>query len=69
MSEITILHLADIHFKKKKADENKAFRQDVQQKLVDAIKAHTEEHGTPGVVAENNLLPSDFFPQGLKLIR
>jgi formylglycine-generating enzyme required for sulfatase activity/calcineurin-like phosphoesterase family protein len=53
MSEITILHLSDIHFKKKKEVEKNAFRRDVQQKLVDTVKAHTgkSEHRAPDVVA------------------
>ena len=53
MSEITILHLSDIHCKKKKDEEKNAFRRDVQQKLVDAVKAHTgkSEHRAPDVVA------------------
>jgi predicted MPP superfamily phosphohydrolase/energy-coupling factor transporter ATP-binding protein EcfA2 len=44
MNEITILHLSDIHFKKKKDEENKTFRQKVQQRLVEAVTGHLEEH-------------------------
>jgi len=51
MSKITILHLSDIHFKKKKKEENKAFRQTVQQRLIDAVEAHNKEYGSPDVVA------------------
>ena len=51
MSEITILHLSDIHFKKQKNEQNKAFRPDVQQKLIHAVKAHLKEHDPPGFVA------------------
>ncbi len=51
MSEITILHLSDIHFKKNKEEENKSFRQTVQQRLIDAVAIHNKEHGSPDVVA------------------
>ena len=51
MSEITILHLSDINFKKKKEEENKTFRQTVQQRLIEAVKNHTKENGRPDVVA------------------
>lgn len=40
MTEITILHMSDIHFKKKKDEQNKTFRRDAQQKLKQAVKAH-----------------------------
>jgi 3',5'-cyclic AMP phosphodiesterase CpdA len=42
MSEITILHLSDIHFKRNKDDENKTFRKDVKNKMVAQIKEHLE---------------------------
>jgi predicted MPP superfamily phosphohydrolase/energy-coupling factor transporter ATP-binding protein EcfA2 len=55
MSEIKILHLSDIHFIKKKSknqdDENKLYRQDVQQKLLDTVSSHLKENTAPGVVA------------------
>jgi 3',5'-cyclic AMP phosphodiesterase CpdA len=51
MSEITILHLSDIHFKKRKEEENKTFRQDVQRKLIEAVKAHVKEHENLDFVA------------------
>jgi formylglycine-generating enzyme required for sulfatase activity/predicted MPP superfamily phosphohydrolase/energy-coupling factor transporter ATP-binding protein EcfA2 len=51
MSEITILHLSDIHFKKKIDEENKTFRQNVQTGLIDAVGAHVEEHGSPDFAA------------------
>jgi formylglycine-generating enzyme required for sulfatase activity/calcineurin-like phosphoesterase family protein/energy-coupling factor transporter ATP-binding protein EcfA2 len=51
MSEITILHLSDIHFKKKKDEKNKTFRQNVQTGLIDAIGAHVKKHGSPDFVA------------------
>jgi hypothetical protein len=69
MSEITILHLSDIHFKKKKEEENKTFHQTVQQRLIDAVVAHNREYGSPDVVAvtgdiafsgKNSFLPGTF---------
>jgi predicted MPP superfamily phosphohydrolase len=55
MSEIKILHLSDIHFRKKKSknkdDDNKLSRQDVQQKLIDTVSSHLKENTPPGVVA------------------
>jgi formylglycine-generating enzyme required for sulfatase activity/calcineurin-like phosphoesterase family protein/energy-coupling factor transporter ATP-binding protein EcfA2 len=51
MSEITILHLSDIHFKKKKEEENMPFRQLVQERLIEAIATHKNEHGSPNFVA------------------
>jgi predicted MPP superfamily phosphohydrolase len=51
MSEITILHLSDIHFKKKIDEENKTIRQHVQAGLIDAVGAHAKEHGSPDFVA------------------
>ena len=40
MSAIEILHLSDIHFKKKKDDKNKTFRKKVSQEMVAKIKEH-----------------------------
>jgi formylglycine-generating enzyme required for sulfatase activity/predicted MPP superfamily phosphohydrolase len=55
MSTITILHLSDIHFRKKKSknknDEDKLSRQDVQQKLIDTVSRHLKENTAPGVAA------------------
>jgi hypothetical protein len=55
MSEITILHLSDIHTRKKKSKmkdhENKLFREDVQRKLLDTVSSHLNENSTPDVVA------------------
>jgi calcineurin-like phosphoesterase family protein len=51
MSEITILHLSDIHFKKNKDEENKTFRRTVQDRLIEAVATHNQEHGSPDVVA------------------
>nr|NIM17063.1 hypothetical protein [Candidatus Aminicenantes bacterium]NIM83741.1 hypothetical protein [Candidatus Aminicenantes bacterium]NIN23201.1 hypothetical protein [Candidatus Aminicenantes bacterium]NIN46895.1 hypothetical protein [Candidatus Aminicenantes bacterium]NIN89817.1 hypothetical protein [Candidatus Aminicenantes bacterium] len=53
MSEITILHLSDIHFKRKKEEENKTFRQTVQERLIEAVANHNRnrEHGSLDVVA------------------
>jgi formylglycine-generating enzyme required for sulfatase activity/3',5'-cyclic AMP phosphodiesterase CpdA len=50
MSEITILNLSDIHFKKKKDDNIKSFRQQLQQELIQAVKVHSEKHDPPDFV-------------------
>jgi 3',5'-cyclic AMP phosphodiesterase CpdA len=50
-SKITILHLSDIHFKRKKELQYDAYRRDVQDKLIDTIKAHLEAHRAVDVVA------------------
>jgi 3',5'-cyclic AMP phosphodiesterase CpdA len=55
MSEITILHLSDIHFrnkksKKEKDNENKLVQQDVRQKLIDTASSHLKEHNAPDFV-------------------
>ncbi|MCP5107349.1 MAG: metallophosphoesterase, partial [bacterium] len=47
MAEINILHLSDIHFRRKKDQENKSFRADVQKKLIAAVGAHVKTHGGP----------------------
>jgi formylglycine-generating enzyme required for sulfatase activity/predicted MPP superfamily phosphohydrolase/energy-coupling factor transporter ATP-binding protein EcfA2 len=41
MSKVTILHLSDIHFKR---DENQTFRDDVQDKMIEAIQQHLDKH-------------------------
>ena len=51
MSEITILHLSDIHFKKNKEDHYKTFPPELQLKLLKDVDAHSEEHGAPDFVA------------------
>ncbi|MDQ1350423.1 MAG: hypothetical protein QG657_725 [Acidobacteriota bacterium] len=51
MSEITILHLSDIHFKKKKDDDNDVFRQTVQERLIEAVTGHSKKQGNPDFVA------------------
>lgn len=48
MSNITILHLSDIHFKVK---EKQTFRDDVEEKMAAAIKAHLENNRAPDFVA------------------
>ncbi|MCU0289366.1 MAG: metallophosphoesterase, partial [Acidobacteria bacterium] len=50
MSEITILHLSDIHFKKKKEEDDKSFRHTVQERLIDAVKEHAGKEGNPDFV-------------------
>ncbi|MBE9591889.1 MAG: metallophosphoesterase, partial [Proteobacteria bacterium] len=44
MSEIEILHLSDIHFKKKKDEDRKAFREDVRAKMLAQITEHIENN-------------------------
>ena len=44
MSEIEILHLSDIHFKRDKDDENKTYRKDVKNKMVAKIKEHIDRN-------------------------
>ncbi|NQE46031.1 Hercynine oxygenase [ANME-1 cluster archaeon GoMg2] len=44
MSEIAILHLSDIHFKKKKDEDRKAFREDVRAKMLAQIKVHISKN-------------------------
>jgi 3',5'-cyclic AMP phosphodiesterase CpdA len=41
MSEVKILHLSDIHFKR---NEKETFRDDVQNKMIAAIKKHLEKY-------------------------
>ncbi len=48
MSDITILHLSDIHFKVK---EKQTFRDDVEEKMTTAIKEHLEDNKAPDFVA------------------
>jgi formylglycine-generating enzyme required for sulfatase activity/predicted MPP superfamily phosphohydrolase/energy-coupling factor transporter ATP-binding protein EcfA2 len=50
MSEITILHLSDIHFRKRRDEKNQIFRQNVQTGLIEAIGAHLKKHGNPDFV-------------------
>ncbi len=50
MSEISILHLSDIHFKRNKDEDNKAFRKTVQQRLKEAVTAHSKKEGNPDFV-------------------
>ncbi|RCV64808.1 Formylglycine-generating enzyme [Methanophagales archaeon] len=42
MCEITILHLSDIHFKRKKDEDRKAFREDVRAKMLAKITEHID---------------------------
>ncbi|MCU0289767.1 MAG: metallophosphoesterase, partial [Acidobacteria bacterium] len=52
MSEITILHLSDIHFKKKKDEDedNDVFRKTIQERLIEAVTGHAENRGNPDFV-------------------
>lgn len=51
MHKINILHLSDIHFRKKKDEEDKTFREKVQKKLIGAVEEYLKKHGNPDVVA------------------
>lgn len=42
MSQVSILHLSDIHFKPKGSETEKTFRQDVKTKMLDTIKIHLD---------------------------
>ena len=44
MSAIEILHLSDIHFKEKKDEDRKAFREDVRAKMLAQIKVHINKN-------------------------
>jgi formylglycine-generating enzyme required for sulfatase activity/predicted MPP superfamily phosphohydrolase/energy-coupling factor transporter ATP-binding protein EcfA2 len=44
MSKIAILHLSDIHFKKNKDDERKAFREDIREKMLAKITEHLDKN-------------------------
>jgi len=44
MSAIEILHLSDIHFKKKKDEDRKAFREDVRAKMLAQITEHISKN-------------------------
>jgi formylglycine-generating enzyme required for sulfatase activity/calcineurin-like phosphoesterase family protein/energy-coupling factor transporter ATP-binding protein EcfA2 len=44
VSEIEILHLSDIHFKKKKDEDRKSFRKDVRAKMLAKIKEHIDNN-------------------------
>jgi len=44
MSAIEILHLSDIHFKEKKDEDRKAFREDVRAKMLAQIKVHISKN-------------------------
>ncbi|UCH96353.1 MAG: SUMF1/EgtB/PvdO family nonheme iron enzyme, partial [Candidatus Aminicenantes bacterium] len=50
MSDIKILHLSDIHFKKKIDEDNQTFRQQVQKALIQAIETLAKEKEVPDVV-------------------
>jgi formylglycine-generating enzyme required for sulfatase activity/predicted MPP superfamily phosphohydrolase/energy-coupling factor transporter ATP-binding protein EcfA2 len=52
MNEMTILHLSDIHFKRKEKEITPTLLQDVTTKMIGAIKKHMEKHHVvPDVVA------------------
>ncbi len=51
MSKITILHLSDIHFKKKEKEGFRYFNADVIQKMIASIKSHVTKHTIPDFTA------------------
>ena len=51
MSEISILHLSDIHFKKREKEGFRYFQADVEQKMITAIGEHVKKHDIPGFAA------------------
>ncbi len=51
MGEINILHLSDIHFKRREDEKKKTFREDVLDKLKDALGNHLKDNGPPDFVA------------------
>ena len=52
MSKITILHLSDVHFKRKDKETTPTFHQDVAVKMIDTIKQHLDKyHVVPDVAA------------------
>lgn len=50
MKGINILHLSDIHFQKKEDEENRAYREGVQTKLLEVVKTHLKQHKNPDFV-------------------
>jgi len=50
-SSISILHLSDIHFRKKEKAGEKYFQMDVEEKLLSKIGSHVKEHSQPDIVA------------------
>jgi formylglycine-generating enzyme required for sulfatase activity/calcineurin-like phosphoesterase family protein len=49
-TDITLLHLSELHFKLKRKEKNKTFQRDIQKELVAAVKAHLEKHKPPDFV-------------------
>ncbi|MCX6580207.1 MAG: hypothetical protein NT166_08485 [Candidatus Aminicenantes bacterium] len=75
MSEISILHLSDIHFKAKKYEDSTTFREDVQRKMIETIKTYSTKHGIPHFVAVTGDIAfsgkeydeaAAFFPEPIK---
>ncbi|MCP5051262.1 MAG: metallophosphoesterase, partial [bacterium] len=50
-SILKLLHLSDIHLRKKDDSEPKQFRQRVKGKLIEAVTTHVKEHSVPDFVA------------------
>lgn len=51
MSSVSILHLSDIHFKKREKQGSRYFQADVEQKMISAIGEHVKKHGIPRFTA------------------
>ena len=47
MSKISLLHLSDIHFKKKEKEGFRFFHASVQKKMINEIGAHAKKYGIP----------------------
>ncbi len=50
-ASVSILHLSDIHFKKKEKDGFRNYQEDVEEKMLTAINEHVKEHGIPDFTA------------------
>jgi formylglycine-generating enzyme required for sulfatase activity/predicted MPP superfamily phosphohydrolase/energy-coupling factor transporter ATP-binding protein EcfA2 len=51
MSDLTLLHLSDIHFRRSKEDDNPSYRKDVKKKVMAVIESHIKENGHPDCAA------------------
>ncbi len=48
--QITLLHMSEIHFMRKRKEESEEYRKIIQNKLVDAVRTHSEKHAPPNFV-------------------
>jgi len=51
MSSISILHLSDIHFRKKEKEGHQYRQLDIEEKLLKTIAEHVKKNGQPDIVA------------------